>query len=395
MAGLHIDAGAGADYIYGSAFDDAVVLGEGNDQLFAGEGIDTAIFGGNVSEYRFDTSMGFLFVTRNTGYDQDALYDVEMFQFADGLFDLDQLLALPVLGTSDPDVIQGDVRGETIDAREGDDRVEAGGGNDTVYGGLGNDFLAGDEGDDTIYGGDGDDIISSGRGTNVLEGGAGNDEIYGEFEFGTDIAVYSGLHSDYSIELMFPGTYLLTDSRAGRDGQDTLIHLQTLRFADGEFAIEDLLLPPPPPPPQVLYGTNLSDSINGTDAGETIDALEGNDSVLGLGGNDTIYGGAGNDNLRGDEGDDILLGGAGDDFLFGGAGNNVLEGGSGIDNIFGIGGVSIAVYSGAHTDYQVTTNFDGFIVRDLRADGDGLDSILGIATLRFADGTFALGDLII
>ncbi|AGI23743.1 HlyJ hemolysin-like protein [Pseudomonas sp. ATCC 13867] len=64
---------------------------------------------------------------------------------------------------------------------------------------------------------------------------------------------------------------------------------------------------------QVVFGSQVADSIEG--AGES----------------DRLYGGAGNDTLKGEAGNDYLEGGSGDDRLFGGKDNDTLVGGNGND----------------------------------------------------------------
>ncbi len=112
-----------------------------------------------------------------------------------------------------------------------------------------------------------------------------------------------------------------------------------------------------------------NDTLIGTDGADTLDGLGGDDLIIGLGGND------------------VLIGGAGDDTLAGGAGDDALDGGAGVDT---------AVYSGARADYAVTDlGADSFWVADLRTGSpDGTDTLTGIETLRFSDGSFATADFL-
>ncbi len=147
---------------------------------------------------------------------------------------------LDIIGTDGADRLFGTERGDLIDAGAGRDVIDAGQGNDSViggpgddiiFGGAGNDFLEGGSGNDRIFGGDGDDIINGGAGNDTIIGGAGNDSIYGgagsdllfgnagqdvfifdiqdfadgsvdtlgDFEFGQDSIIITGLGEDDQI----------------------------------------------------------------------------------------------------------------------------------------------------------------------------------------------------
>ena len=99
--------------------------------------------------------------------------------------------ANPCLGTSDPDLIQGNDNFNEVYAAAGNDIVFSFGGGDLVFGDTGNDVVYGDTGQDVINGGpDGDgsaqgtdfgdpDIanLEGGQDSDVVKGGAGNDYI--------------------------------------------------------------------------------------------------------------------------------------------------------------------------------------------------------------------------
>jgi len=52
-----------------------------------------------------------------------------------------------------------------------------------------------------------------------------------------DTAVFAGNSSQYTVTETGTGQYLVTDTVSGRDGTDTLVDIEQLRFADGDFAI--------------------------------------------------------------------------------------------------------------------------------------------------------------
>ena len=101
--------------------------------------------------------------------------------------------------------------------------------------------------------------------------------------------------------------------------------------------------------------------------------------------------GIGNDNYDGRLGSvpGAVFGYAGDDLLRGGAAAEQLNGGAGNDRLFGNGSTTVAVFSGARGDYAFAVDLNGnLVVRDLRGGApDGMDTLSGIATLKFSDGS--------
>ena len=75
---------------------------------------------------------------------------------------------------TDGDRINGS--GQTIDARDGNDRVFDGAGNDIVLGGNGNDQFHAGAGDDTFFGGAGSDRVYAGAGADHFDGGGGTSD---------------------------------------------------------------------------------------------------------------------------------------------------------------------------------------------------------------------------
>ena len=102
----------------------------------------------------------------------------------------------------------------------------------------------------------------------------------------------------------------------------------------------------------------------------------------------------GNDGLFQDTGsadlNDILTGNADNNELRGLGGDDSLEGGGGDDLIKGGDGSDTALYSGSRSDYKVEVDGNGdLVVTDLMGD-DGMDTLVGVETLQFADGDFAV-----
>ena len=102
---------------------------------------------------------------------------------------------------------------ETLTAGFSDDNIILGAGNDVGNGKVGNDTLTGGAGNDTLNGGD-----------------------------GTDIAIFSGLPSEYSVQETGKDL-IITDNQADRDGVDSLFSIETLQFSNGIAQLTDLVRP--------------------------------------------------------------------------------------------------------------------------------------------------------
>jgi Ca2+-binding RTX toxin-like protein len=113
-----------------------------------------------------------------------------------------------------------------LDGGRGNDILRGGDGRDLIFGGAGDDLLFGEAGDDTMVGG----AVSGTSGANMLEGGAGNDLLIGTG--GYTVARYRGSFSEYSFTRNGDGTFTIADSRADRDGTDTLKDVSALDFSD-------------------------------------------------------------------------------------------------------------------------------------------------------------------
>jgi glucose/arabinose dehydrogenase len=101
------------------------------------------------------------------------------------------------------------------------------------------DTLRGFAGDDMMFGGSGNDLLDGGADNDTLIGGPGNDTIDGGA--GTDIAVYTGLYSNYLITRLSAGAIQISDTRAGSpDGSDTVSNVQNFQFADHTYAFDQL-----------------------------------------------------------------------------------------------------------------------------------------------------------
>lgn len=95
--------------------------------------------------------------------------------------------------------------------------------------------------------------------------------------------------------------------------------------------------------------------------------------------------------------DEVFEGSQAEDYLIGGEGDDVLTGHGGSDGLHGGLGEDRAVFTGRQEDYSFEFVIEGFvatlIVTDGRVDGDGVDRLVEIEQLEFADGVLSVADL--
>lgn len=95
--------------------------------------------------------------------------------------------------------------------------------------------------DVVLVGDDQDNTISTKGGTNLMIGGEGDDTLVGTEE-GMDLAVFTGLRSQYDIAKSGNGTVTVTHKSpfkgAQSDGQDLLINVERAVFLDGIMAFD-------------------------------------------------------------------------------------------------------------------------------------------------------------
>jgi hypothetical protein len=81
----------------------------------------------------------------------------------------------------------------------------------------------------------GADTLNGTAGNDFLMGLGGNDVLNGNA--GVDTAVFSGNRTDYTLGIN-PNSSTVTDKVVGRDGQDTLVGIERLEFANGGLALD-------------------------------------------------------------------------------------------------------------------------------------------------------------
>ncbi|WP_158246498.1 cadherin-like domain-containing protein [Thalassospira sp. GB04J01] len=254
-----LDAGVGDDSLSGEAGDDLLVGGSGDDVLDGGDGSDT--LEGGVGDDTLSGGTGQDTINAGAGDDRIvARGDGDIIDGGDGsdtldYSDADEGVRLDMSDTTGYQAGSVEDRAENVEQVAGssaDDDLAAGSGNDQMAGGLGDDVLTGrlgddildggsgddtilgQQGDDTLSGGDGNDIISGGSGDDILFGGSGDDLIFGGE--GDDTVVFAGSRDDYL--LTRDGDDLVV---TGENGTTRIEDVETIRFDDGDFAVEDLL----------------------------------------------------------------------------------------------------------------------------------------------------------
>ncbi|MEH2279923.1 MAG: calcium-binding protein [Nostoc sp.] len=310
--------------ISGTAYDDLIVGGNGNDTLNGGNGKDT-IDGGKgddlLSFYNYSIGQG-ITTTFNAATNTGSI------TAGPNQVSYKNIEQLNISGTDYNDLIVGS---------NGNDTLSGGRGSNTILGGAGNDYLSADysNGNNLLSGGDGNDSLNvSGSyddyrgnfyldaisGNNTLNGGAGDDNLVTNYSSGNNLL-------------------------NGGDGNDTLT-------AAGSASLYSLY---------GAYTVSGNNTLNGgaNDDRLIVDYSSGNNLLDGGDGNDTLTasGASGKNTFKGGKGNDNLYGGAGTDtFVF----NSFNEG---VDNIYNFNAtnelirVSAAGFSGLSTGLLSASSF--------------------------------------
>ncbi|MBH9579234.1 calcium-binding protein [Inhella proteolytica] len=269
---------AANDWLLGSADDDLLMLSQGEDELDGGAGQDMLYLPGRLSDYatpHFDAARGQWLIEHADG--RSWLQNIETLNYGGIQLQLADLNPAP--GAARSHHLFKDLT--TLQGGSGLDTLQL----DTVLGRSALQLQAGDgggwqlqidgrsvalrgieqlrfsdgqvvsldepalrqpsrhqasPGDDQLIGNDLGYALWGEGGDDTLEGRGGDDSLYGGK--GKDVAVYRGLRSEYRIEPDAQGQFRVHDLVSGRDGNDQLFDIETLRFADGEL---DLTQPLP------------------------------------------------------------------------------------------------------------------------------------------------------
>lgn len=225
--------------LYGLAGNDVMHGGPGDDRLYGGKGADTAVYGGRLDDYEILWDGKSTIVhDRRPGFDgTDRVFDTEWLQFGDQRVALEGHGKLRLADGGVVDLAPTPIPAAQTGFSRFDDFATDSGGDD-VFEGLG--------GDDTLFGGK-----------------------------GSDTAILRGNIADYEFERTGSAVQV-RDRVAGRDGNDRLIFVEKLQFADGLLSFDAdgnlvgadggvivvarLHEPPPPPtidPPPLSEGPDV------------------------------------------------------------------------------------------------------------------------------------------
>lgn len=323
------------------------------------------------------------------------------------LSDTIDLAALyPSAGTAVTLVGLGNQGNDVLKGHDGSNTLYGGAGDDSLEGRGGDDFLRGDEGVDSFDGGAGFDRVlfnslkaTQGVTADLASGQIANDG-FGNAETMTGVEALGGgtvfadtFYGDDAGNLFLIGT---GDTLEARGGDDSIIAAGAPLKVDGGAGVDSLRFDS-----VRITGVNAAGTAFITEAtinGVIVDLSSGSvlndgfgnsgqvlnvENVSGAGFSDTLIGDSAANELYGLAGADVLMGGAGDDTLVGGAGNDTLIGGAGTDT---------AYFVGNRAGYTITAISGGFKVTDIDASNgdDGVDQLVQVETLEFADGTVSL-----
>lgn len=255
---LTIDGGHANDIIWSNAGNDVINGAQGDDILDGGPGVDT-IHGGlgtdrlgggddndvlhftfNASTIDFVYGAGATIVNATTGEIVDVAGkngSSDTFDGGAGVDSLQMAASDDVINLRDISVRLSNI--EQINAGAGNDVVNLTDGstiygNVAIYGESGNDVIWSSGGSDFLDGGIDNDTIWGGGGDDTIAGGVGADELNGGED--TDTAVFTGLASEWSIVIVGPGEFTVTNLADPTD----VDHLKNIELAEFDDTTIDL-----------------------------------------------------------------------------------------------------------------------------------------------------------
>ena len=285
-----------------------------------------------------------------------------------------------ITGTDKSETIYSNVRGVTVIAGDGDDKIEMGSGDftdgDYFYGGKGNDLIDGSSGSDTyIFNlGDGQDIIKeyAKKGdNNVIALGKGITK---------DNIIFKKIN-EWDLEIKVRGTddkITVKNQFGSKSAIDKVYFYEGGSLTDAD--INEIL----------THITDGDDYIRFDDKDNHIDLLDGDDVAFGGKGNDTVICGKGNDVLNAGDGNNTFIYNVGDghDIISAGLyGYNKIVFGEGIkkedliiahtripESRMGISEVTIAFKNNKNDSLKISSQQHSPIISILQfADGSTMD----------------------
>jgi len=365
-ADFEFQGNGGDDYIwaYNLTGDLTADLGDGDDEIIAGQGADNVTGGdGNDRIYAVGNAAGALeFYDAGAGNDYVVLSEAIS---ATGRFDFIGGAGRDLLDFAGfADALEMDIAAQTYDvdggaitgAFTGFEAAIGGSLSNVMTGDDGDNILSGGARDDTIFGGGGNDVLYTGskayevvalQGTDMIYGGAGNDLIFAnsgngliDGGTGTDTLRLAGLLR-YSESLGFDTLYSreperlvalewTVDLESGRADQigfgrffpDTPVVSGGFDLVSIESVVGGL-----------WDDTMIAASADAQGNGSYLDGSDGDDTLIGKDGADTLVGGRGDDRMIGAGGDDVFTPGGGNNTVYGGAGEDTLDLGFGATDL--------------------------------------------------------------
>ena len=301
----------------------------GNDTFFGGGGADTLIGGTGNDIYHIDSADNPATVGVN---EADVVIE------ASGEGEVDQVVIAVNFANDGSPVFELFANVERVTVVDTNALVLVVGNDlDNLFqGGDRDDYLNGALGKDTLNGAGGDDTLDGGRGVDSMVGGAGNDLFYVDNLADVVVETANG-----------QGLGLLGEGGPLQGLTDTIV--AAIDYSLASVAnVENLTLSNEPTASET--GT-LPTSGTGSDGDNVLTGNSVANTLTGAGGNDTLIGGSGNDSLDGSSGTDT------------------------------------AAFSGTMAQYRLLSYAGASYVADLVASRDGMDRLVSIEGLRFADAS--------
>jgi Ca2+-binding RTX toxin-like protein len=327
-----ITGGTGDDNLKGGTGADTLYGGDGSDILNGGEDADSMDGGNGADTYYIDNPND---VVEDTGTDNsiDILYiasylsaPVLLGRGVENATLNDSAGKGSITGNDSNNTLNGNASDNSLSGGSGNDTLESGAGNDSVDAGTGDDLIVGGEGagNDTYVGGTGTDTvkytsavntilanlltglaegkdigtdqlseienliggqtgdtligdnnannINAFTGNDTITGNGGNDTIDGGV--GQDTVVYAMNASSYTVAAITGGYQVV--AKSGNEGTDTLLNVESLKFANKTVVAADFVAAGGEKDPAVAKfwkdstkaptDTKKTDAVNLTDA---------------------------------------------------------------------------------------------------------------------------------
>ena len=404
-----IQGGSGNDKLYGEGGDNVFVFNNtnsGSDTVYSGKGTDVLLFKdfNSISDFENNavlSSSGNSLIIKYTNSDSVTVDNyfknssVKYIQVGEEKKELSEIVSAyaethtntiiasgtTINGTQFNDDITGTTKADVIKALAGDDIIKSGKGNDKIYAGTGKNKIYIYEGDgkDTIYttGGGSDLLVLEDRYSSMLRWTKSKNDL-----------VFTFTNTDDKITL--------ADFFKGSPSNPSV---RQIKLADGYiYNISDICKNLYVKGAKTIKGTIIGDNIFGSEKADTIYGYDGDDVIYSYGGKDIIYAGNGKDQIFAGRGDNIIYAGDGDDYIstnldelnlvsrdtvYAGAGDGEIELGYAFNTVYGEDGADTitsfyaneakhhTIYAGAGEDRIELSGSEHYIDA-----GDDKDNIL-------------------